>query len=67
MLYQLSFQANWEQVVMWVDDNHVDVEIGDDHTGIVQAFLAAAQAAQKMRWSNSFIAICISNTYPFVY
>ena len=32
---------------MWVDDNHVDVEIGDDHTGIFQAFLAAAQAAQK--------------------
>ena len=52
---------------MWVDDNHVDVEIGDDHTGIFQTFLAAAQAAQKMRRSNSFITICISNTYPIVY
>ena len=25
VLYQLSYQANWELVVMWVDDKLVDV------------------------------------------
>ena len=34
LLYQLSNQANWEQVVMWVDYKPVDVEIDDDNTGI---------------------------------
>ena len=29
VLHQLNYQANWEQVVVWV----VDVEIGDDNTG----------------------------------
>ena len=24
MLYQLSYQANWEQVIVWVDDKLVD-------------------------------------------
>ena len=27
VLHQLSCQANWEQVVMWVDYKPVDVEI----------------------------------------
>ena len=27
VLHQLSYQANWEQVVMWVDYKPVDVEI----------------------------------------
>ena len=30
VLYQLSFQANWEQVFMWVDYEPVDMEIDDD-------------------------------------
>jgi len=32
--YQLSYRANWELVVMWVDYKPVDVEIGDDNTRI---------------------------------
>ena len=32
VLYQLSYQANWEQVVVWVDYKSVDVEINDDNT-----------------------------------
>ena len=34
VLNQLSYQANWEQVVMWIDYKPVDVEIGDDITRI---------------------------------
>mgnify|MGYP000704187732 FL=1 len=34
VLRQLSFQAKWEQVVMWVDYKSVDVEIDDDITRI---------------------------------
>ena len=30
VLHQLRCQANWEQVVMWVDYKPVDVEIDDD-------------------------------------
>ena len=33
VLHQLNYQANWEQVVVWVDYKLVDVEIGDDNTG----------------------------------
>ena len=33
VLHQLNYQANWEQVVVWVDYNLVDMEIGDDITG----------------------------------
>ena len=33
MLHQLSYQANWEQVVVWVDYKLVNVEIGDDNPG----------------------------------
>ena len=32
VLHQLSYQVNWEQVVMWVDYKPVDVEIEDDNT-----------------------------------
>ena len=32
VLYQLSFQANREQVVMWVIYKPVDAEIDDDNT-----------------------------------
>ena len=35
---QLSYQANREQVVMWVDYKPVDVEIDDDKTGIFLVF-----------------------------
>ena len=38
VLYQLSYQANWEQVVTWVDYRPVDVEINDDNTGIFHVF-----------------------------
>jgi len=38
VLYQLSFQANWEQVVMWVDYKAVDVLIDDDNTGNFHGF-----------------------------
>ena len=34
VLHQSSYQANWEQVVMWVDYEPVDVEIDGDNTGI---------------------------------
>ena len=33
VLHQLSYQANWEQVVVWVDYKLVDMEISDDNTG----------------------------------
>ena len=33
VLHQLNYQANWEQVVVWVDYKLVDMEIGDDITG----------------------------------
>ena len=26
VLYQLSYQANWEQVIMWVHDKPIDSE-----------------------------------------
>ena len=32
VLYQFSYHANWEQVVVWVDHKPVDVEIEDDNT-----------------------------------
>ena len=38
VLYQLSYQANWENVVMWVDYKPVDEEIDDDNTGIIHVF-----------------------------
>ena len=40
VLYQLSYQANWELVVMWVDYKpiHVDVEIDDEDTRIFPVF-----------------------------
>ena len=28
VLHQLNYQANWEQVVVWVEYKRVDVEIG---------------------------------------
>ena len=34
VLFQLNFQANWEQFVLWVDYKPVDVEIDDDNTRI---------------------------------
>ena len=34
VLYQLSYQANWVQVVEWVDYKPVGVETDDDNTGI---------------------------------
>ena len=49
VLHQLSYQANWEQVVIWVDYKPVDVEIDDYNPGIFHV-------------SNSFIPIRISNT-----
>ena len=33
VLHQLNYQVNWEQVVVWVDYELVDVEIGYDNTG----------------------------------
>ena len=38
VLHQLSSEANWEQVVMWVNYKPVGVEIDDDNTGIFQVF-----------------------------
>ena len=32
VLNQLSYPANWERVVMWVDYKRVDVEIDDNNT-----------------------------------
>ena len=48
VLHQLSNQANWEQVVMWVDYKPLDVEIDDDNTGISHVH---------------FLPICSSNTW----
>ena len=62
MLHQLSYQANWEQVITWGDYKPVEVEIDDDNTGIFHAIelqiginefdhcsflIAAAAAARK--------------------
>ena len=38
LLHQLSYQANWVQVVMWLDYKPVDVETDDDNTGIFHVF-----------------------------
>ena len=38
VLHQLSYQANWEQFVMWVDHKLVDVEVYDDNTGIFHIY-----------------------------
>ena len=38
VLHQLSYQANWEQVVVWVDYKLVDVEIDNANTRITQEF-----------------------------
>ena len=35
VLDKLSYQANWELVVMWVDYQPVDVEIDDDNIRIL--------------------------------
>jgi len=37
-LYQLSYQVNWERVVISVDYEPVDVEIDDDNTGTFHLF-----------------------------
>ena len=34
VFYQLSYQGNWELVIMGVDHKLVDVEIDDDNTRI---------------------------------
>ena len=34
VLHLLSYQANWEQVVVWVDCKPVDVKIDNVNTGI---------------------------------
>ena len=34
VLHLLSYQANWEQVVVWVDYKPVDVKIDNVNTGI---------------------------------
>ena len=34
VLNQLNFQANWEQVAVWIDYKPVYVEIGDSNTRI---------------------------------
>ena len=38
VLHQLSYQANWEQVIMSVDYKPVDVEIDYDNTGMFHVF-----------------------------
>ena len=38
VLRQLSYEANWEEVVMWVDYKPVDVEIDNHNTGIFHVF-----------------------------
>ena len=64
-LHQLSYQAQWEQVVMRVIYKSVDMEIADDNTSSCiwnaewnecdHRISSAAQAALQMRWSHSFI------------
>ena len=34
VLHQLSYQANWELIFLWVDYKPVDVEVDDDNTRI---------------------------------
>jgi len=34
VFYQLSYQANWEQVVMWVVYKPIEVEADDHNTSI---------------------------------
>ena len=57
VLHQLSYQANWEQVVMWVDYKPVDVEI-DDH---IHSFHSAFQI--QILVLSSLIDFC-STSYP---
>ena len=39
VLYQLSHQANWEQVIMWANYKTGDVWIDDDNPGIFRVHL----------------------------
>ena len=47
VLHQMSYQANWEQVVMWVDYNPVDVEIDNYNT-----VLPLLSDAHEISWLN---------------
>ena len=38
VLHSSGHQANWKQVVKWVDYKPVDVDIDDGNTGIFQGF-----------------------------
>ena len=69
VLHQLSYRANWELVVMWVDFKPVDVEIEDVNKRIFLVFerqVRCCLSSDKMRRSNSFTPIRISNTRKFL-
>ena len=38
VLNQLSYQANWQLLIMWVDHKPVNVEIDDDNSRIFYVF-----------------------------
>ena len=46
VLYQLSYQAKWERVVMWVDFKPVDVEIDDVNSRIFLVTEMQTRAAE---------------------
>ena len=51
VLHQLSSQANWEQVVMWVDYKPVDVEIDDDNTRKIPVLPSTALSITNLNTS----------------
>ena len=62
MLYQLKNQANWELVIMWVNDKPLDDEHGPVYTMyIFQVFLATNLVAlTKLRGSYTFVCMLCS-------
>ena len=55
VLYQLSHQANWEQVIMWANYKPVEVQIDDDNAGIFRVHLKWG-----LEWVNLIITFFIA-------
>ena len=53
VLHQLSYQANWEQIVMWVDYKPLDVEIDVDNTR------TCTWSAERHEWVWSSVSITV--------
>ena len=60
VLKQLSYQTNWEQVVMWVDYKPVDVEIEDDNTRKIPVLPSTALSITNLNTpcQKNYFSVC---------